>query len=114
MSPIERHATYQKRCSGCPLEDFPYTLSGSATALHVVLGANLLSHSLSLKRDDDMSVLKEIFGALRKTYLLRADGPLPTGSQVLNSLGVVPQIQLASDQDDRQAVAEVQDFGDPL
>lgn len=52
--------------------------------------------------------------ALQKAYLLGADGPLSAGSQILNSLGVVPQIQLASDQDDWQTVAEVQDFRDPL
>lgn len=50
----------------------------------------------------------------RKAYLLGADGPLPAGSQILNGLGIVPQIQLASDQDNRQTIAEVQDFGDPL
>lgn len=47
-------------------------------------------------------------------YLLGGDGLLSAGSQILNSLGVGPQIQLATDQDDWQTVAEVQDFRDPL
>lgn len=43
-------------------------------------------------------------------HLLARDGPLTGPPQFVDSLGVVPQILLAPDEDDGQARAEVQDF----
>lgn len=47
-------------------------------------------------------------------YLFRGNGLLGGLVQLFNSLLVVSQILLATDEDDGQAGAEVQDLGDPL
>lgn len=47
-------------------------------------------------------------------YLFRADGLLAGLAKLLGGLGVVSQILLASNKDDGQALAEVQDLRDPL
>ena len=47
-------------------------------------------------------------------YLFRGNGLLRCLVQLLNSLLVVSQILLAADEDDGQALAEVQDLGNPL
>lgn len=48
------------------------------------------------------------------TYLLGGDGLLAGLAELLNGLLVVSQILLAADEDDGQALAEVQNLGDPL
>ena len=48
------------------------------------------------------------------TYLLRGHRLLRSLVQLLNSFLVISQILLAADEDDGQALAEMQDFGDPL
>lgn len=50
----------------------------------------------------------------RFTYLLRGDRLLRGLVQLLNGLGVVAEILLASNQDDGKALAEVKNLGDPL
>lgn len=47
-------------------------------------------------------------------YLLGCDGFLRRLGQFFNGLGVVSQIALAADKDDGKALAEMEDFGDPL
>lgn len=47
-------------------------------------------------------------------YLLGCDGFLRRLGQFFDSLGVVSQIALAADEDDGKALAEMEDFGDPL
>lgn len=48
------------------------------------------------------------------TYLLRGDGLLAGLAKLLNGLGIVAQILFAANEDDRQALAEVKNFGNPL
>lgn len=48
------------------------------------------------------------------TYLLRGDRLLASLAELLNCLCVVAQILLAANEDDRQALAEVKDFRNPL
>jgi hypothetical protein len=50
----------------------------------------------------------------RSSYLLGRNRLLASLPQLLNGLLVVTQILLASDEDDRQTLAEVQNLGDPL
>jgi hypothetical protein len=50
----------------------------------------------------------------REPYLFRRDGLLTRLPELLNRLGVVSQILLASNKDNREALAEVKNFGDPL
>lgn len=47
-------------------------------------------------------------------YLLRGYRLLRRLVQLLDGLLVIPQILLAPNEDDGQALAEMQDFGDPL
>jgi hypothetical protein len=75
------------------LENLTDTLVGLGGALKVLVGADLLANLLTL---------------LGRNRLLAS---LP---QLLNSLLVVTQILLASNEDDRQTLAEVQNLGDPL
>lgn len=49
-----------------------------------------------------------------ETHLLRRHGSLARPPQLVDRLGVIPEVLLAADEDDRQARAEVEDFGDPL
>ena len=48
------------------------------------------------------------------SYLLRSHGLLRSLVQLLNCLLVISQILLAADEDDGQALAEMQDLRDPL
>lgn len=48
------------------------------------------------------------------TYLLWCNGFLGCLGQLFDSLGVMSQIAFASDEDDREALTEMEDFGDPL
>lgn len=50
----------------------------------------------------------------RLTYLLRGNGLLACLAKLLNRLVVVTQILLTTDENDGQALAEVQDLRDPL
>jgi hypothetical protein len=47
-------------------------------------------------------------------YLLRSHRLLRSLVQLLNGLLIISQILLAADEDDGKALAEMQDFGDPL
>jgi len=49
-----------------------------------------------------------------KTHLLLGDGSLRGLVKFLNGLLVVSKILLTSNEDDREALAEMQDLGDPL
>jgi hypothetical protein len=75
------------------LEDLANTLVGLGRALEVLVGLDLLADLLTL---------------------LRRDGLLASLPQLLDGLLVVSEILLASDEDDRQALAEVKNLGDPL
>ncbi|KAB8282562.1 glycine-rich protein [Yarrowia lipolytica] len=79
--------------SGGMLEDLSHSVVGSGRALQVLAGANLLGHGISL---------------------LGRDGSLGRSSQLLDGLGVVSQVDLATDQQNRHALAKVQHLGDPL
>lgn len=50
----------------------------------------------------------------RKAYLVLRDGALGGLGKLINSLAVVAKILLATDEDDRETLAEVQNLGDPL
>lgn len=53
-------------------------------------------------------------GVETEPHLLHCDGLLAGLVQLLNCLGVESQVLLAANEDDGQAGAEVQDFGNPL
>jgi hypothetical protein len=75
------------------LEYLADTLVGLGRALEVLVGANLLADVLAL---------------------LGRDGLLARLAQLLDGLGVVAEILLAANQNDGQALAEVQNLRDPL
>lgn len=75
------------------LENLPDTFPSLGTAFDITLSANLLRDSKTL-------------GAL--------DGTLVHTGQVLVRLGVLPEIFLAGDKNNGEALAEVEDFRDPL
>jgi len=50
----------------------------------------------------------------RDTYLGLGDGLLRRLCEFLDGLGVVPQVLLAADQDDRKSMAEMKNLRDPL
>lgn len=75
------------------LKDFLDTLVGFGRALEVLLGTNLLSNGLTL---------------------VSGDWALGSSLELLNGLGIVTEIGLAANENDGDALAEVQDFGDPL
>jgi hypothetical protein len=50
----------------------------------------------------------------RVTYLFRSDWLLGGLVQLLNGLGVMTKILLATDENDGEALAEVKNLGDPL
>lgn len=79
--------------AGGGLEDLADTVTRLGRALDVALGANLLGDS--------------------KTLLAR-DGTLVHAGKVLDGLGVVAQVLLASNENDGEAVAEVEHLRDPL
>lgn len=49
-----------------------------------------------------------------RTHLLASDGPLARPPQLIDSLGVIPEILLAAHKDDGETRAEVKNLGDPL
>lgn len=69
------------------------TLVGLGRALEVLVGTNLLADLLTLFRRDRL---------------------LARLTQLFNCLRVVAQILLAANQDDGQALAKVQNLGNPL
>ena len=75
------------------LEHFADALVGLGRALEVLVGTNLLADVLTL---------------------LRGDGLVARLAQLLDGLGVVAKILLAANQNDGQALAEVQNLRDPL
>jgi len=79
--------------TGCVLKDLTDTLVGLGRALNVLLGTNLI---------------------LDLSGLLLGDGSLRGLVEFLNGLLVVSKILLTSNEDDREALAEMQDLGDPL
>ena len=91
-------------------EYFADTLVRLCRALEILLGANLLTDILGLGVVLEAVPMK----TTAATYLLRSDGLLGRLVQLLNGLLVEAQILLAANKDDGQALAEVQDFGDPL
>ena len=53
-------------------------------------------------------------GSTAETYLFRGNGLLAGLAKLFDSLGVIAQILLASDEDDGKALAEVHDLRNPL
>lgn len=90
---FEAHMTHLKSVSGSSLEDLSHALASLGRALHVTLRSNLLRNS--------------------ETFWSRHRSLVHSG-KILHRLWVVSKILLASDQDDRQALAKVQDLGNPL
>lgn len=83
----------QESSPGCSLEDLTNTLVGSCGAFEILVGSNLLANFLTL---------------FRSNWLLRGL------VQLLNGLGVMTKILLATDENDGEALAEVKNLGDPL
>jgi hypothetical protein len=84
---------HKKCCSCCSLKYFPNALIRDCTALDILIGANLLTYFLAL---------------------LSQDGLLSCSGQFFDRLHIVAEVALASNENDGQAFAEVEDFTDPL
>ena len=93
------------------LKHFSHTFVRLCGALEVLLGANLLTDFLGLGLLVSCHVVN---GYARCTDLFRRNGLLRGLVELLNGLLVVTQILLAADEYDGEALAEVQDLGDPL
>lgn len=93
------------------LKYFSDTLVCLCRALEVLLGTNLLADILGLASVLVKAWLGQMDGG---TDLLYAHRLLRSLGQLLNCLLVEAQILLAADEDNGQALAEMQDFGDPL
>lgn len=89
MGVKSRHLTHHESMPGSGLEDLPDTFTGLGTTLDVALSTNLLcnSHTISPR-----------------------NGSLVHPRQILDCLAVVSEILLARDEDDRQALTEVENF----
>lgn len=83
----------EQRGARCVLEHFADAFVGLGRALEVLERADLLA---------------DVFG------LLRSHGLLRSLVQLLDGLLVVAQVLLAADEDDGQALTEVQNLGNPL
>jgi hypothetical protein len=83
----------QESCPGGSLEDFANTLAGTSRAFKIFVGTNLLSDLLTLVRGD-----RSLRGLV----------------QLIDGLLVVTEIDLASNQNDREALAEMKNLRDPL
>lgn len=83
-----------------------------------MLGADLGSDGLSLQRSfetENVSVRAASTLQVRsETHLLSGHGLLAGLGQLGDSPRVLPQVDLATDEDDRQTRAEVEDLGNPL
>ena len=91
------------------LKHLPHTLVCLCGTLEVLLGADLLADILGLWR-----VSGAIARVVESTYLLWGYRLLGSLVQLLDRLLVEAQILLAANKDDGQALAKVQDFGNPL
>lgn len=101
----------QEGSPGGSLEDLADTVVGSCGALQVLVGTDLLPNLLTLL--EKLATVVDAPGT-RSTYLLRGDGLLRSLVQLFDGLGVETKILLATDQDDGETLAEVEDLGDPL
>jgi len=96
---LQEHAAFllladrDERSAGGILEDFPNAFACTSRALEIVSCADLLGDCLAL---------------------LGSDRALGRPTEVVEGLGVPPEILLASDEDNRQAGAKVHHFRDPL
>ena len=84
---------HKKCCSCCSLKYFSNALVRDCTALDILIGANLLTYFLALLSRDG---LEFHFG------------------QFFDRLPIVAEVALASNENDGQTFAEVEDFTDPL
>lgn len=93
-------------------EDFSDALVGSGGTLEILVGTNLLCDIRSLYIDQS-SVIEYARSSVA-TNLLRGNRLLRCLVKFLNRSLVVTQVLLATDQDGRQTLAEMENFGDPL
>lgn len=104
----------REKSSTCSvLKDFPDTFVGLGRAFEVLLCTNLLANILSLEEAVLACIgdtTRAIFLRLRMTYLLWRHWLLRGLVQLLDCLLVVSEILLATDENDGQALAEVEDF----
>lgn len=95
------------------LKDFPDTFVGLGRAFEVLLCTNLLANILSLEEAVLACIgdnTRAVFFRLLVTYLLWRHWLLRGLVQLLDCLLVVSEILLAADENDGQALAEVEDF----
>lgn len=103
----------QQGRAGGSLEDLAHTLVGAGRALEVLVGTDLLADFLTL--DYTRLAMPMVFARTGgRTYLLRGDRLLRGLGELLNSLGVVAQILLATNKDNGETLAEVKNLGNPL
>lgn len=103
----------QESGPGGGLEDLTDTIVGSCGALEVLVGTDLLGDVLALGRRLAPASIAVTLGRA-VPYLLLADGGLRGLGELLNHLSVVAEIDLASNENDGETLAEVKDFGNPL
>jgi hypothetical protein len=101
----------RERGSGGVLEHLSHAFVCLCRALEVFLGTQLLTDILSLDYVLGDWKMKRVGTSTR---LLWGNGLLRGLVELLDRLLVVTQILLAANKDDGQALAEVQDFGNPL
>lgn len=92
LAPATTGFLYEGRTSSV-LKDFPHTFAGLGTAFEVAHSTNLGSNSHTL---------------------LWSDRSLARLAQLVNDAGIVAQVLLATNENDRQVLAKVQHFRDPL
>jgi hypothetical protein len=114
--------------SACSMfENLTDALIGLCRTLKILIGSNLLADFLTLHIIVSLEFREEIIcqgcsslaGSEAEaqgyvSYLLGSNGLLACLMELLNGLLVVTQILLATNEDDGQAAAEMQDFGNPL
>jgi hypothetical protein len=111
----------QESCTRGMLKHLTNTLIGLCRTLEVLVSTNLLADFLTLQMFISMipfnrasSFWWQARGSRRLSYLLGGNRLLAGLVKLLDRLLIVSQILLATDEDNWEAAAEVQDFRDPL
>lgn len=106
----------QKGSAGSSFENLTDTFIGPGRAFEVLVGADLLADFLTL--DDKERTYQwpapKVGESHLSTYLVGRDGLLGGLVQLFIGLRVVTKIHLAANKDDGQALAEMEDLGNPL
>ena len=99
----------QESSTGGSLEDLTHAFVGSCRALEVLISANLLADFLTLQFYISFLYIHHGDG---KAYLVLRNGALGGLGKLINSLAVIAKILLTADEDNRETLAEVQEYLD--